>query len=394
MFWAACVVSPPGSQIPPSATGVTADDRQCKDVGGSRESGSGLSCSLLRDCGIREGTLIELRGIRYAVGVRTAVAMAMCTSALVVGYLALFPLALVPERLVARWFPDVPEHCWTDIQTGGMALVLVAYIGYFLIGAVLGGADKQPVTPTRRALDAPGGWNLELKPLVQSRTARLGLLWAVLLVVNMIVRDHAGTAALILISVVAIAHSVVCVLVSVHMLRESLTRTDGRIDECRNFDWGLFALNDEFRFRARFPDKRWKYPGLIRHHAEAARYARKAHDQRWLSMSLAAVAALLAVLLVNKPVGEFVQVLAAAVVHHPDHVDMTDRDVARSMMGLGLLLIPILLQQRASSLDWLAGLYTDRGKQLREKPPAMMARLAARQPSAGRIGLARIPRAR
>lgn len=338
--------------------------------------------------------MIELNGIRYAVGVRTAAAMAICTSALVVGYLALFPLALVPERFVVRWFSGAPKECWTDIQTVGLALLLAVYVGFCLIGAVLGGADKQPVTPTRRLLDAPGGWHLEFKPLVQSWTARLGLLWVVLLIVNIIVRGRAYEAALILISVVAIAHSVVCVLVSVRMLRESLTRTNGRIDECRDFDWGLFALNDEFRFRARFPDKRWKYPGLIRHHAEAARYARKAHDQRWLSMSLAALVALTAVFLVNKPVGEFVQILAAAVVHHPDHVDMTDGDVSRSMMGLGLLLIPILLQQRASSLDWLAALYTDRGQQLREKPPSMMTRLAARPPSAGRIGLACIPRAR
>lgn len=338
--------------------------------------------------------MIELKGIRYAVGVRTAAAMAICTSALVVGYLALFPLALVPERSVARWSPDVPKERWTDIQTVGLALLLAAYIGFCLIGAVLGGADKQPVTPTSRVLDAPGRWHLEFKPLVQSWTVRLGLLWVALLIINIFVRGRVYAAALILISVVAIAHSVVCVLVSVRMLRESLTRTNGRIDECRDFEWGLFALNDEFRFRARFPDKRWKFPGLIRHHAEADRYARKAHDQRWLSMSLAALFALTAVLMVNKPVGEFVQVLAAAVAHHPDHVDMTDRDVSKSMMGLGLLLIPILLQQRASSLDWLAGLYTDRGQQLREKPLAMMARLAARQPSAGRVGLARIPRAR
>lgn len=111
-------------------------------------------------------------------------------------------------------------------------------------------------------------------------------------------------------------------------------------------------------------------------------------------MSFAAFLALMAVLLINKPVGEFVRILASAVVHHPDHVDMSDRDVSRSMMGLGLLLVPIVLQQRASSMDWLAGLYTDRGQQLREKPPGITARRAARPPAVGRTGLARAQRVR
>ncbi|SLF47084.1 Uncharacterised protein [Mycobacteroides abscessus subsp. abscessus] len=332
--------------------------------------------------------MIALAGIRYAVGRQTAVTMTVCTAALVVAYSILFSLTIV------QWFHELPDRPWAEVIGVGLRLMFGSYTGFFVVALLLMGADKQPVRPSTRALDAPGSWSLDMKPVLRSKAAWLPALMVVLIIAGLALPHSMGTAVEAVMVAVAVMHGWACVRVSVRMCREAWTQAHGRVDECRDFNWALFGLNDEFRFRARFSDKRWKYPGLMRHQAEAARYARKAREQRWLSMILSAMFALGAFFLINKPVGEFVRALASAAIHNPDRLDMSVLDMYRSLALMGLLMVPIALQQRAASLDWLARLYDDRAAQLRDVRPERLTRRAARQPSGGGIGLARAVRGR
>ncbi|MDO3267869.1 hypothetical protein [Mycobacteroides abscessus] len=332
--------------------------------------------------------MIALSGIRYAVGRHTAIVMAVSTAALGVAYSILCSLTVV------HWFHELPDSPWSALIGLGQWSMIGAYAGFVVVAFLLAVADKQPVKPRTRALDAPGSWSLELRPVLRSQPAWLPLLMVVLIIALQPLEGGAAIAGEVLITLVAITHLAICVKVTIQMCRDAWTKVNGRTDECRDFNWALFGLNDEMRFRARFVDKRWKYPGLMRHPAEAARYARKAREHRWLSMIIAALFALVAVFLINRPVGEFVRVVASATVHNPEHLDMSIWDIYRSLALLGLLAVPIALQQRAASLDWLARLYDDRGAQLRQMPPQRITRRAARQPSGGGTGLARATRAR
>lgn len=327
--------------------------------------------------------MIELSGIRYAVGRRTAAAMMLSTTAVVTAYSLLFPVTIV------NWFHDLPESPWYRVLSVGLWLMLMGYIGFFVIGVTLAVSDKQTVRPVPRGLATPGSWNLDLKPLLRSKPGWLPILMLGLIVFALASNSRVHILVEVVMAIVAAFHTKVCVRVTIRMCREAASRIDGRLDECRDFNWVRFGMNDEVRFRARFPDTRWKYPGLIRQRAEAARYAHKARTQRWMTTALAALFALCTLFLINQPVGEFIRNVASAVVHHPDRLDMSVWDIYRSLGLVTLLLVPIAMQQHVGNLDSLARLYDERVAQLRTARAGTSRRLASRQPSPGGTGLAR-----
>jgi hypothetical protein len=313
--------------------------------------------------------MIELSGTRYAVGKRTSTAMWVVT------WLAILCFTcFLADRIIAiaTLYVGLPEWTMLGIYIA-LTLYALSILAAWLVILMLMSCDKQTVDAAM-----PRGWKNKLRAsevliFLRSPVFLITVLALSSLAVSTQVFANQANVWVLVAAIMAIASLMAWDIVVLWRLSQRMTRqasilVDGEVDECRGFDWERLNVGAEERFRSRFRDRRWKFPGRIKYSAEAHRYARKARENRIGWTVFNAVLALLLVAVVNQPVISFVKRIA----HQMSDLDQQPIPptnywtVAGNSLLLVLLLIPVMLQSRSNDFDALATIYEDRAKELEE----------------------------
>lgn len=324
--------------------------------------------------------MVELGGIRYAVGVPTAATMCMSAAAMTATYLCAIGVDIADMSV---GFALAAHPLVMDLASGGL---LAGWFGLLVVALMLSLADKQPRADGPRAW-ARGVWALQVSPLMTSRPFLLLVGLLVLMIMQHITCGLASFVFSQLGSLVMLVQAWICLRLARGMWRDARVRdVTGRRDKCRDFNWTRFQGQAEQRLPRDNGNTRWKLARLMHHHAEAQRYARRARSVQGFAVVVGGMAAVLLAFLVSQPAGVRIRVLAEAMVHKGPAVAIGVLDVYVGFGLFALLLVPLAMQQVAARMGELAREYDDRARQLRKVdavPWVPLRRLAAR-PTAGR----------
>lgn len=333
--------------------------------------------------------MIELSGTRYAVGTRTAKTMWGGTVCLAISYLLFVPpftIALLKRYNVIHrgWNPDWLS-LWAPLGSMFMSIG-VALCG--LVFMIVTNADSQKVSPDSDEKPTRRQKLLAALPLHELRSKYVWpfIAWLAFLLAAYGLGIKLESAVPSILSRLAVlifmaVHAVRLIALARHMSAEAKIEADGRVDECRDFDWDRYgnSEDDEAAFRSKYCDKRWKYPGLMEKPQEAERYASKARSNRLAALGINAFAGLAIIALVNEPAINFVRTMARGIAHPSLRLPPPSLwDLMLIQALLLMLLIPVWIQIQASNLEALSKIYEDKAEELRENAKV-------EQPSATRV---------
>ncbi|MEN4422911.1 hypothetical protein [Mycobacteroides chelonae] len=322
--------------------------------------------------------MIELRGIRYAVGTRTAKTMTLVAALFTLTDLGFLADSVSTLAIRAHLLDTSPMY--SEAVKGIQLLIFGnAMLAMVFLVLALWSADQQTVTvlPT-----FSGRWRtvreIWSSPQMQGLRATPTWLFLAIMAASLIngwLKNHQhplySSALMIGTSGLLIAHIVALWKAERHMHREASERVNGRVEECRGFDWKRYgARTDLDAFRRDHLDRRWKFPGHMRYPSEAQRFQEKARKHRvlWTVINTAFGIAILA--LVNQPVIALFQSGADSIWHPKPNLEQPSvLQMYRNASLVLLALIPAFLQSRLGRLDTLATAYGNKEKELRAKQP-------------------------
>ncbi|QZH58862.1 hypothetical protein K1X22_21790 [Mycolicibacterium farcinogenes] len=327
--------------------------------------------------------MIEISGTRYALGPRTARTMWAGASCLVLAYVTLIVQVVIGIARRSHLLPQAYRFEWLTLVNSIAALVMVT--GVFLCAIVVMlflDADSQRKDPADENIPSGNGRPYLRKLLLdlRSKGSPAYYIWPfmvvflALLITNEVGFQRASGIPAIAMVLVAIAfmtiHAVRLIRLARRMSHDASIKVDGKVDECRDFDWKRYGGGEDAdeAFRRKFRDERWKLPSGMEEPSEAERYASKARSSRMASMGFNAFASLLIVAFVHQPILNFIRDLFRATLH--PELKLADPSMWQMLAFQGLvlaLLIPVGIQIRIGNLEALAKIYEDTAKDLREK---------------------------
>lgn len=246
--------------------------------------------------------MIELLGLRYGVGKRTAAATYCLTVTAGLSY------SLFTARFTLPWFGLRSPAALRVLESGCLVFAMTSVLIATTIVWALVGATKKPVIPSTDEEEAP-------QPMPRSRLSSEATAWLEVapmglgFTVSVLIQGLQWLAGSLLFN--ALVCVIIIVMLShVRSLWCAAQRLRSGDSERHVLDRDQLDASDEKRFLARFPDSRWKPPTAIGSAAEADEYARRARRSRNGLMTTAVGAMSFVTFIVLLTLGSSMQALA------------------------------------------------------------------------------------